>query len=57
MIYGVYMDKKIFGIRIGTIITLLVCVIVAVVIWLYAGVSKIDSESLYLPFGSFYSTL
>lgn len=48
------MDKKIFGIRIGTIITFLVCIIVAVVIWLYAGVSEIDSESMNLSLESFF---
>ena len=28
------MDKKIFGIRVGTIITMLVCVVLALSIWM-----------------------
>jgi len=46
------MDKKIFGIRIGTIISFLVCIIVAVVIWLYAGVSEISTDTLSVFFGN-----
>ncbi len=34
------MDKKIFGIRIGTILTALVCFITAVVIWIYVEYDK-----------------
>ncbi len=37
------MNKKIFGIRIGTLISLLVCVVVAFCIWLYAN--YIDLEN------------
>ena len=49
------MDKKIFGLRIGTIITFFVCIIVAVVIWLYAGVSEIDNQALYGSLGAHLS--
>jgi hypothetical protein len=31
------MNKKIFGIRLGTIISLVVCLVVAFLIWLFAN--------------------
>ncbi|MBQ7333555.1 MAG: hypothetical protein IJW38_04315 [Clostridia bacterium] len=31
------MNKKIFGIRLGTLISLVVCLVVAFLIWLYAN--------------------
>ena len=34
------MNKKIFGIRVGTIITFIVCIIVAIVVWLYAEITN-----------------
>jgi hypothetical protein len=40
------MNKKIFGIRIGTIISLLVCVLVAFAIWLYANYTHMTDESV-----------
>ena len=48
------MDKKIFGVRIGTIISLVTCLAVAFLIWLYANYTMMDSsalESAVLPRG------
>lgn len=46
------MDKKIFGIRIGTIISFVVCLIVAVLIWLYASYVS-DAEASEALLGCF----
>ena len=42
------MNKKIFGIRVGTIISFLVCLTVAFLIWLYANYTVMTSEELSL---------
>lgn len=31
------MNKKIFGLRVGTLVSFVVCVIVAICIWIYAN--------------------
>ncbi len=43
------MDKKIFGIRIGTLISLVVCIVVAFCIWLYANYIDVASTPEALP--------
>ncbi len=50
------MNKKIFGIRVGTIITFIVCIIVAIVVWLYAEITSAPEQISEL-FESFHLTL
>ncbi len=40
------MNKKIFGIRLGTIISLVTCLAVAFLIWLYANYTMMDNSAL-----------
>lgn len=40
------MNKKIFGIRVGTIISLVTCLAVAFLIWLYANYMMMDEGAL-----------
>lgn len=40
------MNKKIFGIRLGTIISLFLCLAVAFLIWLYANYTMMDKGAL-----------
>ena len=40
------MNKKIFGIRLGTIISLVSCLAVAFLIWLYANYMMMDPSAL-----------
>ena len=47
------MKKKLFGIKIGTIISAILCLIVAVVFWFFVEYSKMNSpeaEALILDF-------
>lgn len=46
------MNKKLFGIRVGTIITFIVCVIVAIAVWFYAEITAAPESA----FG-FYNAL
>ena len=39
------MNKKIFGLRVGTIISFFVCLAVAFLIWLYASYAATSEES------------
>lgn len=39
------MNKKIFGIRLGTIISFAVCLVVAFLIWLYANYTAMTDSS------------
>ncbi len=45
------MNKKIFGIRLGTIITMLICALIALVIWMIVnyktGVVGADAASFF----------
>ena len=41
------MNKKIFGIRLGTIISFVVCLVVAFLIWLYANYTSMTEEALF----------
>ena len=40
------MNKKIFGIRLGTVISLVICLAVAFLIWLYANYTAMTDTSL-----------
>ncbi len=40
------MNRKIFGIRVGTIISLVVCLAVAFLIWLYANYTAMTDSNL-----------
>jgi hypothetical protein len=46
------MNKKLFGIRVGTIITFIVCVIVAIAVWFYAEITATSETAL-----GFYNVL
>ncbi len=41
------MNKKIFGIRLGTLISLIVCLVVAFLIWLYANYTAMTDSALH----------
>ena len=39
------MNKKIFGIRLGTVLTMITCIAVALVVWMIAKYEISDTES------------
>ena len=41
------MNRKIFGIKLGTIISLTVCLAVSFLIWLYANYTAMTDETLF----------
>lgn len=46
------MNKKIFGLKLGTIISFVACLLVAVFIWLYAKYMSSESASAAVAFFS-----
>lgn len=51
---GVSMNKKILGIRIGTILSVILSLITAVVFWLFVKYSESGAENASVAFSSFF---
>ena len=48
------MNKKIFGFRIGTLISFMACLLVAFLIWLYANYTAMDAKETALLFDALH---